>query len=382
MQTVSRTIRPSQARRYEIKITRDLESVEADWAHLEAGGGCTAFQTRAWLKPFYDRLVPQIGLSPVFVRVMDLETKSAALLFPMTIGRYLGLKTLTFADGGVSDYGSPLWSQSFRPSSVERAALWHDFSAHSSLGSIVRLQKMPSLLNQSQSGFISAIERPSRLSFGAWGLPLPGSLHSYESSSLTASFLKDLRMRRRRLERKGAVVFAAATTATEREAAFDALVVQRNRRFVEMGRNDLLSDARYRSFYRAISVDEPNDTVRLFTVRVAGEIVAVLLALDHAGVRHVVMPTFEAGEWKNCSPGNLLIHMAIERSIQEGFAHFDFTIGDEPYKSSFGARRSELYDVLQPLTSVGAGVTTLYEWAKTARQRASGGLRLPMPLAR
>jgi CelD/BcsL family acetyltransferase involved in cellulose biosynthesis len=94
------------------------------------------------------------------------------------------------------------------------------------------------------------------------------------------------------------------------------------------------------------------------------------------------MPTFEAGEWKNCSPGNLLIHMAIERSIAEGFAHFDFTIGDEPYKAQFGAHRSELFDAIAPLSVLGAGFTTLHAWARAARHLASDGLRLPMPLAR
>ena len=161
-------------------------------------------------------------------------------------------------------------------------------------------------------------------------------------------------MRRRRLDKKGRVRFALTETVEARRCAFETLLRQRGRRFAETRRFDALADPAFRRFYAAAAVAGTGPTVRLFTLTVDETIVAVVLALDHAGTRHMVMPSFEAGEWKNCSPGNLLMLMCIEQAIESGLKRFDFTIGDEDYKAGFGADRQPMWSGLLALNGPGA----------------------------
>jgi CelD/BcsL family acetyltransferase involved in cellulose biosynthesis len=346
----------SSSGRFRVDFGHELAQVDDDWRQLEQQGLCTAFQTRAWLQPFYRVVAPGLGLKPAFLRVTDTASGEPMLLFLLVQQRCLGVTLLQHADAGVSDYNAPLVSRGFQPSDAEWAALWRELMAWPGLGTVFHIQKAPLALGGRGNPLLASGEAFARMGFNAWGLPLPATMAAYEATAFTASFAKDLAMRQRRLGRKGAVVFMRAETLAERQAAFEALVEQRRQRFVEMGRANVLDDALFRRFYEAAAVESPGEVVRLFTVQVGGTIVAVLLALDHGGARHVVMPTFAAGEWRNCSPGTLLIRMSIERSIAEGLRYFDFTIGDEPYKASFGACAEPMFTLMHPLTPLGHAV--------------------------
>lgn len=321
--------------------------VEAAWASLEADGRCTAFQTRAWLRPFYRHVAPALGLQPLFLLGSG-DDGAPRLLWPLVRERRLGLPVLACADAGISDYNAPLHAEAALPPTVWAQVL-QTLRGH---GALLRLDKLPPATVGTAS-LAALLPAPIEASFGTWAVELPPTLAEFERRALSPAFVKDLAMRRRRLERKGCVRFALAATPAERRTAFDALARQRARRFAETGRDDILAHPAFRRCYEAAAVDEPGDTVRLFTLSVDDRVVAAMLALDHAGTRHMVMPSFEGGEWKNCSPGNLLMLQAIGHAIEHGLTRFDFTIGDEPYKAGFGARRLPMHGALLPLSAAG-----------------------------
>lgn len=376
------TVSLSSSGRFQVDLCHDLALIDDDWRTLEQHGLCTAFQTRAWLHPFYRVVAPGLGLRPAFLRVTDADNGAPMLLFPLVQKRCLGVSVLQYADAGVSDYNAPLVAHGFQPSDAEWAALWRTLMAWPGLGTVFHMQKAPLAIGGRGNPLLASGEAFARMGFNAWGLALPATMAAYEASAFTASFSKDLAMRQRRLGRKGAVVFALAETPEARRAAFDALVEQRRQRFFETGRTNVLDDALFRRFYEAASVESPGEVVRLFTVQVDGTIVAVLLALDHGGARHVVMPTFAAGEWRNCSPGNLLIRMSIERSIAEGLRYFDFTIGDEAYKASFGARAEPMFTLMRPLTPLGHAVAGARSGARLVRAVVKDAVQASLSLGK
>lgn len=339
----------------------DLSQVAADWQRLETEGHCTAFQTRAWLQPFYDHLAPALGLEPLFLHVAQADTGRPLMLWPLVRQRRLGMSLLAFADAGVSDYNAPLLAAPSLPAEAWSQAL----QALRAQAALLKLDKLPS------DAGLASVAGPAAapLSYGTWAVDLPDSLAAYEQHCLAPAFAKDLAMRRRRLERKGAVQFERAATLEARRLAFEALVRQRARRFAETGRDDILGRPDFRRFYEAAAVHAPGDTVRLFTLAVDETVVAVMLAIDHAGTRHMVMPSFEAGEWKNCSPGNVLMLRAIGDAIAGGLRRFDFTIGDEAYKAGFGAVRQPVHGGLLPLAPAGRWAALGVDLARGLRQR-------------
>jgi CelD/BcsL family acetyltransferase involved in cellulose biosynthesis len=69
------------------------------------------------------------------------------------------------------------------------------------------------------------------------------------------------------------------------------------------------------------------------------------------------MPSYEGGEWARYSPGRLL----LEWSFAQGLREFDFTIGDEPYRSAFWNASDALYRLSRPRSALG--------WAYYAKAR-------------
>ena len=73
------------------------------------------------------------------------------------------------------------------------------------------------------------------------------------------------------------------------------------------------------------------------------------------------MPWYESGEWARYSPGRLLLEHLLESSFEQGLREFDFTIGDEPYKSAFCNASDALYRLIRPRSALG--------WAYYAKAR-------------
>jgi CelD/BcsL family acetyltransferase involved in cellulose biosynthesis len=94
-----------------------------------------------------------------------------------------------------------------------------------------------------------------------------------------------------------------------------------------------------------------------------------MLSLRHGDATYVIMTTFEGGDWKSASLGNVLIREAVERNIGDGVRYFDLTIGDEAYKRDFGARRMPLYSIVRPLSLAGVALAAGVKAATKLRDR-------------
>ena len=336
-----------------VEVSHDVAAVEDDWARLESEGILTPFQTRACLHPLYAILAAGLRAKPLFVVVRDRQTSRPAMLLPLCSRRRLGLKMVEFADLGASDYNAPLLSRDFNPSPGEWQALWREISRRLTGGSILRLQKMPATIEGRANPLVAGqASRP--MSVGAWSIDLPATLRDYDEHVLTPTFRRELAKKERRLAKRGPVVFFTATTVADRRRVFEVLTRQRQIRCDEMGRRNDLGDPLVRRFRDAlVEADAAASPIRLSALQVGNDIVATMFALDHRGARHVVMTTFEGGQWKSCSPGSILTHKAIERCLAEGIRAFDLTIGDECYKRDFGTTRQPLYSYTKPLTAFG-----------------------------
>ncbi len=129
-----------------------------------------------------------------------------------------------------------------------------------------------------------------------------------------------------------------------------------------------MSDRRYRNFYEDVLLrDQAGEFALLHELRVEGETVATTLALNFQGARYVLMSTFEAGDWKSCSPGNVMMVECIADSVARNHHYFDLTIGNEPYKRDFAATPRPLYSAIKPLSMKGLPYTPVRTGIRTLR---------------
>ncbi|MBN9013007.1 MAG: cellulose biosynthesis protein CelD, partial [Rhizobiales bacterium] len=63
-----------------------------------------------WLDAIYQKLVPHLKVDPLIVTVRDAADGRLVMLLPLVRRRHRGLRTIEFADLGVSDYVAPVAS--------------------------------------------------------------------------------------------------------------------------------------------------------------------------------------------------------------------------------------------------------------------------------
>ena len=353
--------------RFAIEIAHDLDGVEKDWARLETDGLLTPFQTQAWLFPFYRELAPRLKAKPLFVLVRDRADGAPMMLLPLCARRIYGVNVVQFADLGVSDYNAPILAKNFDPAPAQWRRLWRRILAALGLGGVLRFKNMPRRIAGRSNPFTRDRHFSAPMEIASWGVELPASAAAYRTQFLSRKFAKDIAKKTRRAARAGEVEFAPARTPDDRRLAFGLLARQRQERCDEMGRGNSLASPAYRRFYEAVAVESDAGLARLFLLKVGGEALGAMLALERGAAFHVIMATFEGGAWKSCSLGNVLTLAAIEHCIREGFGFYDLTIGNEGYKKRFGAAPAQLHCALRPLTPADAPLASALAFAFAAR---------------
>lgn len=341
-----------------IEVHANVEAIADDWRRLEAAGALTPFQSLAWVRPLYAELAPNLGARPLVVLVRDRPGGAPVMLLPLCARRLYGIRVIEFADLGASDYNAPILAENFTPSPNQWRDLWRRIlAALAPSGAALRLNKAPLLIEGRKNPMVAFGDRSTPMGFSAWSVSLPPTRAEFCETTLDPSFAREIAKKFRRVAKHGAIEFAFAETPIEKRVAFDILTRQRQARFDEMGRvSNALAQPDYRRFYRSAAVESAASLAQLALLKVGGEIVATLFALRRRDAFHVIMSTFEGGEWKRCSLGSVLIQAAAEHCIDLGVATFDLTIGDEDYKQKFGARPSPLFAAWTPITPLGAGL--------------------------
>ncbi|MFP5276611.1 MAG: GNAT family N-acetyltransferase [Acidobacteriota bacterium] len=148
---------------------------------------------------------------------------------------------------------------------------------------------------------------------------------------------------RNRAQRAGTLEMHVAD-ATNWAAAFGALRRLHTERWLERGEPGVLADERVLSWHcDALPQLERADMLRLCTLRLEGEIIAVLYSLIDppfraARTQYFYLTAFDP-KHSDLRPGTLLLAYAIECAVQEGVQVVDMLRGNESYKQFWHLER-------------------------------------------
>lgn len=162
---------------------------------------------------------------------------------------------------------------------------------------------------------------------------------------------KKYRLQERKFAEAGGYRFVEAGTPQEVERLVSAFFTLKAERFREMGVADAFADPGVRAFYRSLflgALDEDGQPFRIDALEVGGRI----RALNGVSLtRERVVCDFGAiSNEDTTSPGYFLDYEHIRKSAGEGYAVFDFSVGDEDYKRSWCEIEIAQFDVFMPLT--------------------------------
>lgn len=177
-----------------------------------------------------------------------------------------------------------------------------------------------------------------------WRLRLPESWEAYEAL-LSKSHRKQVRRLRSRVLETDRSRLLTAVDPESLDRGFAVLVELHRRRWEAQGLPGAFASPRFLAFHREMSrVWLQREMLRLHWLEVDG--VPVAAEYHVAGGRTVY--GYQAGvdpQQMDCEPGSLAAVATLKLAIENGFEHFDFLRGDEPYKAHWRAESLACIDM-------------------------------------
>lgn len=329
-----------------------LDFMGDEYRTLYEHASASAFQSGLWLKNLYRDLTPARGAAPCIITVRSTDDGRLVGVLPFIRRRRALLRLVEYADLGVSDYAAPVLDRD------------HDGRIRSdpTLSARVRaaLGGFDLLLVErivDDAGSMSELihgARSGEHAYGAHLAPLDVDVETWRSR-LDPRFSRHLDKAYKRLRSRGGTSFRVVADVEEVASISDTLRKFRSARFGERGGLDLFQDPRYFTFYRNVVCDSltSRGPGRLNVLEIGGQPAAIALDLLESDRELFLIVGYDFGRLRNFSLGLLIVDQIANAAIARGLGYLDLTVGDELYKSDFGAVRRTLFHVRVTRTPLG-----------------------------
>ena len=259
----------------------------------------------------------------------------------------------------LGNYDGPLLATSFsaHPAANSFAAVWRSIlvllqSDARLRFDLVDLPKMPELIGTQQNPLLQLGVLPNRS--GAYVATLGSDWEDYYNAKRSPSTRKTLRRKQKQLEEHGEIRFIEPADEAACADTVATLIGQKSRLFARMGVENIFLQPGYRDFYLGLVTEKAaRDLVHVSRLEVGETIAATNVGLQFRGRYYLILSSYHGGEISRFGPGRTHLHELLRRAVQRGFRHFDFTIGDEPYKLDWADSKLVLYDHLAGQTTRG-----------------------------
>jgi CelD/BcsL family acetyltransferase involved in cellulose biosynthesis len=356
---------------FEVSVDNGFDFRSPEYVDLYERSVATPFQSPVWLATLYGGLLQHNSASPLVLVVRRGADKSLAMVLPLVRRRYSMLRVIEFADLRVSDYVSPVTD------AATFAALLADRECVARVRALVRpydLLRIGKLAdNALELERLFGIGRRELMGMSAYETSLEDNYEAWREERLGRSYCKELDKKARQLHRRGVVRFEATEDEEEIARTFEALRVYRGLRFGnhEDGTGDLLQVPAYYDFYLGLATEGRGRYTRIYEMTVDGQTVAGALGLvDRDGSVLVVLSGFDHDNFRSQSLGSLLFQEIARDTIERGGRVLDFTIGDEPYKLTFGAKPEPMWQVTRAGSPLGHAAGLLVDRMPAAKALA------------
>lgn len=373
----------SLRRSYLVQREDHLDFMGNEYLGLYERATASAFQSGLWLGNLYRDLAPALGAAACIVTVRTAEGGRLVGVLPFIRRRRGLVRFVEYADLGVSDYALPVLDRD------------HDLPIRSdpTLPARVRaaLGRFDLLLVErvvDDPGAISGLihgARSGEHSYGAHLAPLDIDVVAWRGA-LDPAVSRRLDKYYKRLRSRGGTSFRVVDDLQEVDGILHALRDFRSARFGERGGLDLFQDADCFAFYEKVVRDTLTSAGpgKLNVLEVGGQTAAIALDLVEADRELFLIVGYDFKGLRNFSLGLLIVDQVAQDAIARGLRYLDLTVGDEPYKTQFGAIRRPLFHVRVTRTPVGyvafhgrelylaarrRGKRMLTSWRKFRKQR-------------
>lgn len=327
----------------EINVVSQFDFMSADYKQLFEQSNATIFQSPFWLDSFYHTLPDALNAEPVIVTVRDTKTEQLIMVMPFVRQTKFGTKIMQPADLGITDYNSII----VLPEVLDQMANQEEFGAQLKQA----LAPFDILLFRKQrpesfdiSKLLNGITRTANQN-SAFEMEMVAPFEEWQRETLSKQNRKGLARKRRNFDKEfGELTFNTLTDAEEIKQAFIFLRDERGKRYPD----DLLSKPAYFDFYLDIAIKQAKRGKAVTYIGTAnGQLITAEFGLYDEGRHIMLLGTYSSDEiYRKYSPGLQSIMDMMRTRKEQNIQFFDFSIGDEDYKGSFGAICVPLYNII------------------------------------
>lgn len=182
---------------------------------------------------------------------------------------------------------------------------------------------------------------------------LSGDWDNDVSQFIGKSTTKKLRKKLRKLETFGTVSYEQVTDDCRRKQAGEKLIEWKARQLKDLGAASIYENAGFCSFLRTTIAEDTSGLVRLFSMNIDEEPIALIYALCFENYWFLYQMSYTADEPGKYSPGSQLLLHVMEMACRKNVEVFDFGWGNEIYKRRFATTSKPLYNAFFPITRKG-----------------------------
>lgn len=342
-----------------LRVHSDLEEVRDEWKTFERQADRTVFQTFEWLAAWQREIGSKNGTVPAIV--LGREAGGRLLfIFQLAVETGGAARRLTWLGWQLCDYNAPLLAEHFseRVNAGRFAPLWRDVvellrSNPRLRFDLIDLQKMPEATGGQRNPFLDlqVMPHPS----GAYIANLNGDWDTFYAAKRSSSTRKRERRQLKHLAEQGEVRFVDVKDRDERAATLATLMSQKSRALARMGVDDFFAKPGRRAFFNAVVTDPAlQDVIHVSRLDVGDTVAATNVGLRFRDCYYLILSSYDDGDISRLGPGRAHLHELLQYAIRSRFRHFDFTVGDEPYKHDWADIELKLYDHLAAVTPWGS----------------------------
>ncbi|HEY1941809.1 MAG TPA: GNAT family N-acetyltransferase [Roseiarcus sp.] len=214
----------------------------------------------------------------------------------------------------------------------------------------------------------------------AYKSALPAEFSAWRDAHASKDAQKKQRKKIKRLETLGPLVHRRAAEAAEADRILRAFEAQKSARMRSLGVADDYGTTAARECLAQLArcgLDEGAPRLELHALTVGERIVATFGALSAGDRLSGLFLSFDADpEIARSSPGELIVHAAVEDAIARGFRTLDLGVGEARYKSEACEAREELFDSAHAVTPLGAAAAFAYLAKQRIKRRVKQSPRL------
>lgn len=315
----------------------------------QARGSAACFHSRIWMESWFKTLGKCEKKSIRFATGKIGGQTIIAIPLMIVPGRFV--TCVEFAGQTVSDYSVPMVHKHLEPHLSQELlnAIIQQIAGMFPQADCVDFRKV--FLEQANltNDVIQWQEDPEHTHLCA----LTGNWDHDLSQFIGKSTSKKLRKKLRKLETFGTVTFEDVRDPSRRYCAGEKLIEWKAHQLKDLGAASVYENPDFCRFLKATIRDDDSGMVRLFSMNIDDEPIALIYALCTQDYWFLYQMSYTPDEPGKYSPGYQLLLHVMETACRQNVKTFDFGWGNESYKRRFATQSKPLYNAFMPLTRKG-----------------------------